>query len=335
MHWLAIFAGSGLLLVLLVDVLQSTIGYGRGPLVDRVSGVVASAISSIACRWESRRLLASVGFLYIGCNFVLWVSLLWAGWALLFCGSPDAVIDTASSEPSNVWSRIYFAGYTISTLGIGDYRPNGPFWQIMTSLASLSGLVLVTFLLSVLIGLLQAIQTRRQTAIYIHHLGETPAQIVIRHLDGESCGPLREHLVVLTLELSRLEQQHRYFPVLHRFHSFDPNEDVGLALVALSEAMLILSEAVPDGPLVCPVTLQTAQLALHGFLATSDPVLAAESVGTVPPIGLQALRDAGLNVISDDEFERRASDWSDYRVRMHRIVQTSGWDWQNVLKETK
>ena len=329
-NYAAGFFGWVILIALSIDVLQSTIGYGTGPLVDRLTGFIANGLEILACKYSWRRLLAATGFISIGLNYVLWLAGLWLGWSLVFCGSATAVLDSSSDTPADLWTRFYFAGYCISTLGIGDYRPGNVFWQMLTVLASLSGLVLVTFLLSVLIGLLQATQTRRQTALYIRHLGTTPANIVQRHWNGSGCGPLQEHLIILTLKLAELEQQHRYFPALHRFHNFDPHEDIGVALVALSEAMLMLNYGISGPPLVCPITLDTAQRALHGFLGTSRSNTSMMHGDPLPMPSLQSLRELGVEIVSDDEFASRVSRWHKYRVQMLYILRSSGWDWEII-----
>ena len=323
-------AGCLLLAMLAVDVLQSTIGYGNGPFVDRISGRMTDVLTRVGCRTGNRRLLAAIGFIHIASDFLLWLAALWAGWSLVFCGTPSAVVAGDGGGPAGYADRIYFAGYCISTLGIGDFRPGGPGWQFAAVLASLSGLVLVTFLLSVLIGILQAAQSRRQTAIYIRHLGASPVEIVTDSFDGRSCDPLKPHLDALTAELSQLEQQHRYFPIMHRFHSFSPREDIGVALVMLSEAMSILMVGIEGDPLVCPFTLEKTQRALHGFLATTDVLPMSADDVVLPPAPLGSLRETGVPVVDAATFESRLEPWRPYRVRMNRVLTSGGWSWDII-----
>lgn len=115
--------GVAILLLITIDMLQSTLGYGNGPLVDRVSGALSRLMAYVGCQFDSRRVLASVGFIYIATSFLIWISLLWIGWLLVFCGSETAVVEAATGQPADLASRVYFAGYTISTLGVGDYLP--------------------------------------------------------------------------------------------------------------------------------------------------------------------------------------------------------------------
>lgn len=327
-HWICL--GVAILLLITIDMLQSTLGYGNGPLVDRVSGALSRLMAYVGCRLDSRRVLASVGFIYIATSFLIWISLLWIGWLLVFCGSEMAVVEAATGQPADLASRVYFAGYTISTLGVGDYCPQGGVWQFTTALASLSGLVTVTFLLSMLVGMLQSTLLRRQTAIYIHHLGSTPTEIVVRSWDGTHCGSLKDHLLAFTTELTRLEQQHRYFPFLHRFYSYQPREDIGIALVSLSEALLLLAHGVKGEAAVCPKTVAATREAIHGFLSTSTFVVTSDD-DVVPELpALRPLREAGLPTVAEEEFAQLAHDCAQHRRQMMRIVESEGWQWQVV-----
>lgn len=137
----------GLLIVLLttVDVLVTTLSVGNAGVI---SGRVASALWWMALRihrWRSsHRLLTTVGWIILIGLVLVWLFLTWFGWTLVFSTTDTAVVTATSKELATLWERIYFTGFTISTLGMGDYQPQGIFWQMAIAIASANGFVLVT-----------------------------------------------------------------------------------------------------------------------------------------------------------------------------------------------
>lgn len=81
-----------------------------------------------------------------------WLLLLWAGWTLVFSASPEAVLQDPEGVPADGWARAYFAGFSVFTLGVGDYVPNGPVWQLLTVVAVVSGLALTTMAITYLVS---------------------------------------------------------------------------------------------------------------------------------------------------------------------------------------
>ncbi len=65
--------------------------------------------------------------------------------------------------PADLVGKIYFAGYTIFTLGNGDYQPLGG-WRIVTVIANATSLIIVTLSISYLIPLLSAVVEKRVLA---------------------------------------------------------------------------------------------------------------------------------------------------------------------------
>nr|WP_249038834.1 ion channel [Haloterrigena salifodinae] len=64
--------------------------------------------------------------------------LLWIGWTLVFASAKNAIIDTLNRGSISWSDRLYFTGYAIFTLGIGDVAPRTGRWQFVTILATLT-----------------------------------------------------------------------------------------------------------------------------------------------------------------------------------------------------
>lgn len=111
---------------------------GAGPLSGR--------LVRVAVRWRPHRRRG--GLLPPGTGLLLatvmtWVGLLWLGWTLALGAGAGSVVSSTTGAPANLRSRFYFAGFTVLTLGIGDYVPSGAWTQVGTVAAAFSGLFVV------------------------------------------------------------------------------------------------------------------------------------------------------------------------------------------------
>jgi hypothetical protein len=57
--------------------------------------------------------------------------------------------------------------FTLFTLGVGDYRPNGAFWQMLTALCAADGLLTITLSVTYFVPLVSAATRKRQIAASI------------------------------------------------------------------------------------------------------------------------------------------------------------------------
>lgn len=104
-------------------------------------------------------------------------------------------MDAQTRAPADLGTRLYYAGFTVFTLGIGDYVPGNDFWRVTTAIGTLHGLVLVTLGITYLLNVVGAVVARRQTATRIAALGYTAAEIVDQGWTGsEFSSAFVEHL---------------------------------------------------------------------------------------------------------------------------------------------
>lgn len=94
----------------------------------------------------------------------VWLTLALAGWTILFSAADGAVRDATTGAPAGFVARVYFASYTMFTLGNGEYRPGSGTWQLATAAAAgtVLVLVLVTLALTYLVPVAAAVARRRQ-----------------------------------------------------------------------------------------------------------------------------------------------------------------------------
>lgn len=192
----------GVLLILatLVDVGWTTTaaGSGAGPLTAWISQRCWQLALALHRRWRSPVLLAVAGVAIALMVLMSWFMLVFGGWALIFNSYDSAVRSSLTGASAGVWSRLYFVGYSMLTLGNGEFQPGRDVWQPATVLSTGTGLVIVTLSITYLVPVASAVSQRRAMASYIAMLGSSPDEILVNSWNGSDFGSLSQHLVALT-----------------------------------------------------------------------------------------------------------------------------------------
>lgn len=322
-------AGAVTLGLLAVDVFLTALTMrGAGPLTGRMAQGLWRGLLRLHRARPSHRLLSFAGGAIAALTLAYWVMVLWAGWALVFAGAAGAVVDS-QGQPADLWSRIYFAGFNIFTLGLGDYRPVGAPWQMATVLASASGLVVVTVGITYLLPVLSHAVSRQALAGQVGLLGLTPARVA---MNAQAQGPdaFADRLSGLEADILQQGRRHLAYPVLHYFHTGDPRLALPLRLAVLYEGLLILTHGLgePDQP--APPACLSTLAALDLFLdSIAHDVLAGEAQ-TPPAPSLTPLADAGAPVQSRAAFEAALRHRDHRRGLMRGLLAHDGWRWSDV-----
>jgi hypothetical protein len=156
-----IVAGSAVLTLVTLDMVRTVLR------VETHSGPLTRALSVVLWRGAHRlpgrhRHGVAPGMTGVGVTVTLvatWLLLTWLGWFLVFAGAEQAVVHGDTGQPADMWARAYYTAYTISTLGIGDYVPGGPAWQILTGVAATAGFAIATLVLTYMASLTSAVAT--------------------------------------------------------------------------------------------------------------------------------------------------------------------------------
>lgn len=323
--------GLAIVLFVLLDIVITTLTVGgAGPLMRRVAnGFWQGAL------WAHRRrprhgLLAASGWLILLMMILIWLLLTWAGWTVVFSAAEDAIVSTNGGVPATLWERIYFTGFTIATLGLGDYRPQHPFWQIATAVAAANGFFLVTLGVAYLLPVVSAVAVKRGLATYISTLGGTGDEILSRSWNGENFGQLDQHLINLAPVVSQLGESHLTYPILYYFHSVARSRSLPLSMVALDEALTLLEYGVqpryrPDTSALC--SLRRANAA---FLRTLQAAYLNPAPKPPPLPPLELLRSHGIPTVSDQDFYQMARCLERRRRLLLALIDGDGWSWDAV-----
>jgi len=305
MTLLLMLAGAVVLGLAMTDVVWTTIaaGSGAGPLTSRLGGRLWAAARAIHRRSQAPTVLTVAGVLIVLAVLVMWISLVLVGWLAIFASADGAVRASTTGRPGDLVDRIYFTGYTVFTLGLGDYVPGDGTWQLATVLASGSGLVLVTLSITYLVPVASAVVQRRQLAGQISSLGESGSDIVVRAWNGSDFGQLTQSLSMLLPLVHTLRLQHLTYPVLHYFHAQTPRDAAAVKLVHLDQALSLLGHGVAADRRPDAQTIEALDGVIGEFLSTMEGVHITGAESPAPAAALSPLADAGIPV---DESGYRA-----------------------------
>ena len=323
--------GAIILFVVSSDVLVTTLTMqGGGFLTNRFSSFVWHIAIKMHQQSSNHRLLVRTGLVLLSGMVILWCLCTWGAWSLIFCSFQDAVINASNKEPASIWGRLYFTVYTLTTLGRGDYQPQGTLWHLLTGLAAANGFFLVTLSIAYLFPVISALTQKRILAVYISSLGGTADEILLRAWNGKDFGNLDQHLINITPLIVGLAEQHLAYPVLHYFHSRERSRCLTLSITALDEAMTILQYAILPENRPDSASLAPARRACAGFLKTLKSAYLEPSNREPPLASLEILRNHGISTISDRQWQQQTNHIIKRRKLLLSLIKNDGWTWSAI-----
>ncbi|WCO68042.1 potassium channel family protein [Iamia majanohamensis] len=213
---------------------------------------------------------------------ISWILGVWAAWTLIFASAEGSVVEAATSRPTDLNGKAYFAGYSVLTLGNGELEPTSASWRMATLAAAGTGLGLVTLAVTYILNIVQAGNRRRSLATVIWTLGDTPQDIVERaHEDPTN---VSQQLWSLIDPLAMVREQHVAFPVLHYLHATDRRRALPVQVAKLADAVQRL-RGERTGDDLSPSVLASTARALGEY---------ARTVGAYVPTDADPLGDDGI-----------------------------------------
>ena len=315
----------------MIDALRTTLAVrGGGPLTGQVAQGLWRGAQRLHRHTGGHRLLRVMGSVIFLTVIALWILMLWGGWTLAFLSAENAVVASATQAPADFWSRVYFTGFTLYTLGIGDYVPQGALWQVLTALASLNGLFLVTLALTYLVPVVSAAAQEHQLAGTIADLGATPEEIIGRAWTGDGFEGLGQHLAPLISSIELHNQRHLIYPVLHYFHSAEARTAISVNIAVLDEALTLIAEGAAPGVRPASLTTQPARDAIAGLLSMLQQQYIEPAEAPPAPPSLDLLEAHGIPTVDAATYRQGIEAHTDRRRLLRAYVEQDGWSWDQV-----
>ena len=323
MEWFVLFVGVSIVLAALVDTIWTTlwVGGGAGPIARATSNFVWHLLKAFGIH----RLMVVAGPLVLTITIMSWLFLLWLGWFLIFWSAPTSLLATSTETVADVSDRIYFVGYTLFTLGNGDFSPNGGVWQVATALASGTGLFTATLAITYLISVVSAAVSARAFAAEVWGLGDTPAEAVAAGWNGENYSGLALPLQSVASQLTKLSQQYLAYPVFQYFHSGEAAKSPIVALARLDQILMIAAHGVPQDLRTPAVILNSVRSAVTNVLQSLPHKFVQPADIPLPPPSLGSMKNEGQPTVSDEELADGARSEQDRRKQLRGLLHAHGW----------
>ncbi|HET8791303.1 MAG TPA: potassium channel family protein [Modicisalibacter sp.] len=322
--------GVVLILAVIYDATQTILSASKsGPLTNRLASLVWKSLLRYH-RWRHSHWLLSTAGPWSAILLVLfWFLLAWAGWFLLFCSSHQAVVNSTTSAAATLLERAYYTGYTITTLGYGDFVPGDADWRIPSVLAAANGFFLFTLSITYIVNIQSAVTQKRQLALCVSALGQSPYQIISSSADGGSFESLSSQLQQIQSTINSSGQQHLAFPILHYFHGEHSDNALPLALTRLYQTLALICFACPGLSSPTRSQLVIAQHTIDQFLETlgSAFIRPTREMPEMPNLDDYAALPGFDKSPSDMHAYLRSLE---HQRLLHAYVRKDGWEWHDV-----
>lgn len=322
-----------LFLVTAADIIKTTLSTrGGGMLTNAVTRLVWACFFGMARRRGRSRLLEYAGQFVLLSVLLSWIVGLWVSLFLLFASHPGSIVDGTTRTPADLWETFYYAGFTLSTLGVGDYAASTDGWRVLTSAAAFCGLTFITAAITYIVPVLSAVSLQNQLSLLVSSMGRTPQEIIVNSWNGSDFSAFYDHVSDLRQLLVQHTLNHHAYPVVQCFHNSDAAKNVIPAIVTLDEVMRLLdgvSRAVPQEHLkqqMLEIALvRHIELQRTSYLGSTRPEI---DLGTVD---LEALKAAAIPLV---ESHAAVAEQDERRRLLGALLQSDGWSWRDVYGDS-
>lgn len=244
-------AGSMLVLIVLLDVFFTVLfpASGHGPIRKPLGRWIWHGfrfVGKMTSGQKRRNILSYSGPILITVTLTVWFLLLVIGWAMIFKPALGTGVVASSGTTDTGWANaMYYSGFNLTTLGVGDLSPNTNVYRILTVTAAAVGFAFFSMVITYFLSVYSNLTSRNAFAQGLHQLSgntDNAAELLARLANGADLSEARQHLSSKAGFLRQIHQAHRFYPVLRYFHyreSFYALPQI--LLTALDTATLIRS----------------------------------------------------------------------------------------------
>ncbi len=323
--------GTLLISLVIYDATRTTLSVSSsgGPLTNRLVSGIWFMLLGIHQRQRSHTMLTSVGPWMTMTLLLTWFLVAWLGWFFLFCSSPQAVVLSSSNAAASLIERAYYTGYTLTTLGYGDFVAGNDSWRIPPILAAANGFFLFTLSITYILNIITNVIQKRQVSLAINALGENPRQILESTNSGEKYTTLISHIQQLQQSITALGQQHLAYPILHYYHSEARSKALSLAIAKLYQAISVIYFASTKLDCASREQLLITRIIIEQFLDTLGSAFISPSQH-IPAIPLlHGYADLPGIQKSSTEIQNYLASLP-YQKILLAYVHKDGWDWADL-----
>lgn len=331
MNYFVFITGVILLLITAIDLINTSLSVrGAGFITKRLSKTIWTVLLAIHKKTGSGKFLEFSGAFILVAILINWLLLIWISASLLFISQPDSLMNVETNSATTIINKIFYTGYTLSTLGLGDIEPDSPFWDILTSILSFTGLILISIAITYLIPVVSAEILKRRISVYITTLGCSVEDILINYWNSKNFKELEKPFISLTGSIILHAQNHKAYSVLHFFHSSDKKEAFALNLTNLDEVLTILLHGIPAEQQPSLNVIMGLRRAITSYLVTLPEAFITRGNETPPPPELTALETKGIKLIQGKTADLAYEKIKSRRRLLLSLIKDDGWEWNDL-----
>tara|TARA_R110000868_G_scaffold408400_1_gene691518 strand:- start:566 stop:1639 length:1074 start_codon:yes stop_codon:yes gene_type:complete len=331
MNYFMFFIGVILLLITATDLINTSLsGRGAGFISKRLSKSIWSTLLKINKKTGRKKVLELGGAVILVSILINWLLLIWISASLLFISYPDSLMNVETNTSTTVVNKIFYTGYTLSTLGLGDMEPEGNFWDMLTAVLSFTGLILISIAITYLIPVVSAEIMKRKISVYINTLGGSVEEILLNYWNGKDFKELEQPFISLIDSIILHAQNHKAYSVLHFFHSSDKKEAFVLNLTNLDEILTVLLYNISAEQRPTYNVLIRLRKAISCYLVTLPETFIIPGKQTPPILNLENLENKGIKLISGEMVDLEYKKLRTRRQLLLSLIKDDGWEWTDL-----
>ncbi len=330
MNYLLLAFGIAFTTFLVADLIITSFGFDtKSPLSSRYRSRIWKILLGLTGRKGGSKFLNYAGPLTIIGWLLGWLLLVWIGNSIIILSDAESVVESGTLYSTGFWPKVYFVGYTLSTLGSGEYIPNGTGWQLFSAFISFSGFMLITIAIAYLLQVISSATNKRTLASQLYCLGNSPLKLLQNLSCENNFDDIDDELKGFTENLHTLAHQHLAYPILHNFHSADTHASLEINLVRLDEALTVffLSEKCSEE---LRVNLRPLRNAISYFLDTLNSAFIKKAENEPPLPDFDILKENGFKISAQDFKHEKLIE---RRKLLAGWLYNQGWQWQAIFEE--
>lgn len=321
-----ILGGIGLMMFffLTVDILWTTlwVDKGAGPLTNWVTSAIWNILKQIG---KERTLLKLAGPLILICILGLWVMIAWVSCFLIFNFFSNPLINTIDNRTLNSLDLFHFTGYTLFTLGNGEFAPAPGAMQILSGLVTGYGMIILSLGISYVLGVIDGVVQKRSVASDISALGESSEALLLTSFNGTHFYDLSSYMNSLSSELGLVTAKQKAYPLMNYYHIEDTQKSISYMLPILTDSLYVLKFGLShDQEINKPIVIKSLS-AIDDYLSSSTTESPQTQKTFKSPAlpDYKTLKEGGLPLIDRDQFENLFEEVSHTRKHLNTIKKDS------------
>lgn len=318
MNEIFLIIGIAILLLVMHDFFFTTLSGSGAGFVSKSIASLSHKVIQILVKIFGRKVYSYSGIFVNLKVLSVWILMVWTGLFLVYSSNPGAIVNS-DGIVANLWERLYFTGYVLSTLGIGNFYPTSGFFEILTSFFSFFGFIFFTSSITYFLSVSSALVKKRTLAKTINNLGQSPTEIAdsLRSFDRSYT---LQQLQALQEMVDEHAVNHQSYPVIHFYSHPEPVVCLSINLTRLDEAVSMLQgsdEVVEFKKELQPLRAALTNLLNHIYKNFSGEIPSAEilQIGLSLPYMITGIDEKQL------EYRRRILD---------SLLSNEGFSWKDV-----